>query len=79
MLSANDPVAAWGGVRLLREEFGIEPCAVTGPATDNQVGVDLIRERLGLAGHNALTDAVGLADCVQRAIGLNSAKEAAGR
>ena len=26
VLSANDPVAAWGGVKLLRERFGIEPC-----------------------------------------------------
>ena len=25
VLSANDPVAAWGGVKLLREKFGIEP------------------------------------------------------
>src|SRR3954470_24076017 len=31
ILSANDPVAAWGGVKLLRERFGIEPCVVTGP------------------------------------------------
>ena len=25
VLSANDPVAAWGGVKLLRERFAIEP------------------------------------------------------
>ena len=37
LLSANDPVAAWGGVKLLRERFGIEPCAVTGPG-DRQSG-----------------------------------------
>jgi hypothetical protein len=36
VLSANDPVAAWGGVELLRKEFGIEPGVVTGPATDNR-------------------------------------------
>src|ERR1700760_3855059 len=35
ILSANDPVAAWGGVKLLRERFGIDPCVVTGPSTDN--------------------------------------------
>ncbi len=40
ILSANDPVAAWGGVKLLRERFDIEPTAVTGPATDNAVGVE---------------------------------------
>ena len=37
ILSANDPVAAWGGVKLLRERFGIEPCVVTGPV-DRQPG-----------------------------------------
>ena len=31
VLSANDPVAAWGGVKLLRERFHVEPCVVTGP------------------------------------------------
>ena len=50
ILSANDPVAAWGGVKLLRERFGIEPCVVTGPSTDNQVGVDIITQQLGVSG-----------------------------
>ena len=50
VLSANDPVAAWGGVKLLRERFGIEPAAVTGPSTDNSVGVDIIREQLKVPG-----------------------------
>ena len=48
VLSANDPVAAWGGVKLLRERFGIEPRAVTGPSTDNSVGVDIIRGQLNV-------------------------------
>ena len=48
VLCANDPVAAWGGARLLRDEYDIEPLVVTGPATDNAVGVDQIRQRLGL-------------------------------
>ena len=50
VLSANDPVAAWGGVKLLRERFRIEPCVVTGPATDNQVGVEIIRTQMRCAG-----------------------------
>ena len=37
--AADDPVAAWGGVHLLRDRFKVEPCMVTGPSTDNQVGV----------------------------------------
>ena len=49
VLSANDPVAAWGGVKLLRERFGVEPCVVTGPSTDNQVGVEIITTTDGRA------------------------------
>lgn len=73
VLCANDPVAAWGGVNLLRDEFSIEPAAVTGPATDNQVGVDIIRERSGVAGFNALAESAELGDYLQQKIGLSEA------
>jgi hypothetical protein len=62
VLCANDPVAAWGGARILRDQFGIEPAVVSGPATDNAVGVDQIAERLGLPAINALSDGVALGD-----------------
>ena len=55
VLCANDPVAAWGGVTLLRDRFGIEPAAVTGRATDNEVGSDMIVEQLEVPAFNALT------------------------
>jgi hypothetical protein len=71
-LCANDPVAAWGGVKLLREEFGIEPAVVTGPATDNDVGIDIIRERCALPAINALSHSTELGDLLQQAIGLES-------
>lgn len=64
VLSANDPVAAWGGVKILRDRFGIEPAVVTGPATDNEVGVQIIRERMGLPAANALTSGAALGDIV---------------
>jgi len=70
VLSANDPVAAWGGVKLLRERFGIEPCVVTGPATDNKVGIEIITQQLGVPAFNAISDGVGLADRVIDAIGV---------
>jgi hypothetical protein len=70
VLSANDPVAAWGGVKLLRERFKVEPCAVTGPATDNAVGVDIIVEQMGVPAFNALTDGAALGDRVIEAVGL---------
>ena len=64
ILCANDPVSAWGGARILRDQFAIEPAVVTGPATDNAVGVDQIIERLSLPAINALTNGVALGDLV---------------
>jgi hypothetical protein len=69
ILCANDPVAAWGGARILRETFGIEPAVVTGPATDNAVGVLQIGERLSLPAINALTNGVALGDLVAERLG----------
>lgn len=64
VLCANDPVSAWGGVRLLEDNYRIRPIVVTGPATDNSVGVDQIASRLGLSGINALSNAAALGDRV---------------
>jgi len=76
VLSANDPVAAWGGVKLLRERFGVEPAAVTGPSTDNSVGVDIIREQLKVPAFNAMTSGAALGDCVITAAGLGKVAHA---
>jgi hypothetical protein len=72
ILSANDPVAAWGGVKLLRDRFGIDPCVVTGPSTDNQVGVEIIKTQMGVAAFNAMTDGAALGDRVIEAIGVKA-------
>jgi len=73
ILSANDPVAAWGGVKLLRERFAIEPCVVTGPATDNQVGVEIIANQMRVAAFNALSNGAALGDRVIEALGVRTA------
>ena len=70
VLSANDPVAAWGGVKLLRDRFGIEPCVVTGPSTDNQVGVEIITTQMGVPAFNAMSAGAALGDRVMEAVGL---------
>jgi hypothetical protein len=70
VLSANDPVAAWGGVKILRERFGIEPAAVTGPATDNTVGVDIIEEQMKVRAFNAITNGAALGDHLIGTLGL---------
>jgi hypothetical protein len=70
VLSANDPVAAWGGVKLLRERFHIEPCAVTGPATDNAVGVNIIEQQMGVRAVNAMSAGATLGDHIIDSLGL---------
>jgi hypothetical protein len=70
VLAANDPVAAWGGIEILRREYGMVPAAVTGPATDNAVGTKLIEARTGILAINARTDGPRLASTVLAALGL---------
>jgi hypothetical protein len=72
VLCANDPVSAWGGAKILREEFDIEPAVVTGPATDNDVGIQQIADRLNLPGINALSSGFVLGDKVAEILGKES-------
>lgn len=62
VLAANDPVGAWGGVRLLAERHGWETTVVTGPATDNAAGTRLVERETGLPAINARSDAAALAE-----------------
>jgi hypothetical protein len=72
MLCANDPVSAWGGAKILREEFDIEPTVITGPATDNQVGIDIIKRRSNLPAINAMSGGPELGDLLQTSVGLGA-------
>jgi hypothetical protein len=76
ILCANDPVGSTGGFGLLKTEFGLDANLVTGPATDNQVGRDIIDQRLGVKGINAITHASDLGDEVAEIIGLQVQKKA---
>ena len=71
VLCATDPVGAWGAVRLLRSEHGLEAGVVTGPATDNEVGGGFVESTLGIPTANALTAPDRLVDLVWRAVGSN--------
>ena len=73
VLCANDPVGAWGGVKLLRDKYELEPAAITGPATDNQVGIEIIEQRLKVPAANALTHGAELGDLIHAHIGLGPA------
>jgi hypothetical protein len=74
ILCANDPVAAWGGAKILREQFGIEPAVVTGPATDNAVGIDQINQRMSLPAINAMTNGAALGDLISEHLRSPKAK-----
>ena len=52
------------------------PALVTGPATDNEVGRNIISERLGVPGINAITHAAELGDAVAACIGLQATQKA---
>jgi len=60
IMAAPDPVGCWGAAELMRNEYGLSITALTGPATDNEVGRDYIRAELQLPAHNARRDAEGL-------------------
>lgn len=68
VVCAPDQVGAWGACRVLHEMFGLAPTAITGPATDNDVGTRFIREHLGLPAHNARRDASSLVHVVREAL-----------
>jgi hypothetical protein len=68
IMAAPDPVACWGAAELMRNEFGLPITAITGPATDNEVGLLYIQSSLGLSAHNALRDASGLLQVVRKAL-----------
>ena len=70
VMAAPDPVACWGAVELMRREFGLPITAITGPATDNEVGQVYITGSLGLPAHNARRDASGLIGAVRASLAL---------
>jgi hypothetical protein len=47
---------------------------VTGPATDNQVGVEIITDQMQVPAFNALSSGAALADSVIAAVGLGAAQ-----
>lgn len=68
VVCAPDQVGAWGACRVLDERFGLAASAITGPATDNDVGVRFVREQLGVPAHNARRDGHALVGVVMEAL-----------
>lgn len=64
LFCANDPVGAVGGVQELRNRYGLEVDVLTGPATDNRVGVRFVERELALTALNARTSGKALGERV---------------
>ncbi|HEY3354742.1 MAG TPA: hypothetical protein VGQ83_15925 [Polyangia bacterium] len=73
LLAAMDPVAAWGGVRLLQERHQLPTTAVTGPATDNAAGSRIIERQTGITCLNARSEAAALGRLVVAQLHLEPA------
>jgi len=68
VMCANDLVAAWGAVELMKR-LGLRVDVFAGPATDNSVGVEYIQRELKVPAANARTDGNRLADVVEGLLG----------
>lgn len=74
VLAANDPVGAWGGVRMMAERYNLKPAVVTGPATDHEAGSRLIETQLGVPAINARSRPEPFAKLLISTLGLHHAK-----
>ena len=61
-------MGCWGAVEILRRDYGIDATVLTGPATDNEVGLGYIRTHLQIPAHNARRDAAALVSVVRAAL-----------
>ncbi|HEX5387442.1 MAG TPA: hypothetical protein VFW66_12115 [Gemmatimonadales bacterium] len=75
VMAAPDPVACWGAVELMSREYGLQVTAITGPATDNEVGKVYVTAELGVAAHNARREADALVATVRQAVSKWTAGE----
>jgi len=65
---ANDPVGVAGGVEHLQGDYGIAVDVVTGPCTDNNVGVRFVERATGRPAINARTHTKALGDHVLKVL-----------
>ncbi len=68
VLCANDPVGAWGGVRLLADRYRLAAHVVTGRVTDNEVGCAYVEGDLGMPAANAISRPSKLVEHVERQV-----------
>jgi len=68
VVCAPDPVGCWGVAELYRKQFELPITAISGPATDNDVGREFVRTTLGIPAYNARREAEQLVEMVREAL-----------
>jgi hypothetical protein len=68
VLCAQDPVGAWGAIRLLEENHDLGVDVICGRVTDTTVGTRFCNEQLGVPAFNALSHGPQLADAVEAVV-----------
>lgn len=68
VLAASDPVGAWGAVELLSHRHKITPTLITGPATDNTAGSEVILRETQIPGLNARHNPTEIADLLSQTL-----------
>lgn len=74
---AGDPVGALGAMQVFERRLGSRPHVMSGPVTDNQVGVDFIERELGVLARNAPLAPTELGQAVLDALNGKDPLEAA--
>lgn len=69
VVCALDPVGAWGAVQLMKE-LSMPVHLISGPVTDNSVGIDYIHDSLNMEGINAVSQKHELGEYILRVIQL---------
>ncbi len=68
VVCAPDPVGCWGVAELYRKQFELPITAISGPATDNDVGREFVRTTLGVPAYNARREAEQLVEVVRETL-----------
>lgn len=68
VVCAPDPVGCWGVAQLYRTQYALPITAISGPATDNDVGREFVRTTLGVPAYNARREAARLVDVVRETL-----------
>ena len=59
---------------MLKDHFNLIPDLLTGPATDNQVGIDIIEKQSNIKAINALTNSAKLGNYIESKLSLQKNK-----